>query len=78
MLTARLSATHAALINATACRIGPPSFGPPDTAHLGFVHGQLPLAQLAPATLLEDGVKELSVVDAVGQLAAERPEAAHL
>ena len=56
MLTARLSATHAPLVNATACRIGPPSFGPRDSAHLGFVHSQLPLAQLAPATLLEDGV----------------------
>ena len=56
MLTAQLSATHAVLVRATACRIGHPSFGPPDSPHLGFVHGQLPLAQLAPATLLEDGV----------------------
>lgn len=56
MLTARFSATHTLLVNATACRVGPPSFGLPDSPHLAFVHGQRPLAQLAPATLLEDGV----------------------
>ena len=56
ILTARLSPTYGPLLNATSCRIGPPSFGPEFTEHLPFVHGQRVYAQLSAVSLLEDGV----------------------